>query len=192
MVVEMDWRDRALIYFGFRPERSDLVLRVAFVNLIANLVEWASPPSEGSERRLLGLGERLGRVEAGARLRPLHREGAELDATARLDEAGVYELLNAKGEVDGRVSVNLLSVDESSINVSTQRPDFVQTALPDPTHDSHFPWRWLLGFVLLLLALEWLIHPIAQLVRRRLQSIPSERIGGAGGGVAATPPRPRR
>ena len=44
--------DRKVIAFGFRPHESDFVLRVGFVNLIANLVEWAAPalgPSESGE-----------------------------------------------------------------------------------------------------------------------------------------------
>lgn len=32
------------IAFGFAPHDSDFVLRVGFVNLVANLVEWAAPP----------------------------------------------------------------------------------------------------------------------------------------------------
>ena len=34
---------KPLVYLGFAPAHSDLVLRVAFVNLVANLVEWAAP-----------------------------------------------------------------------------------------------------------------------------------------------------
>ena len=32
-----------VVYFGFEPRESDLVLRVGFVNLMANVVEWAAP-----------------------------------------------------------------------------------------------------------------------------------------------------
>lgn len=35
--------DRNIVVFGFAPHDSDLVLRVGFVNLIANAVEWAAP-----------------------------------------------------------------------------------------------------------------------------------------------------
>lgn len=35
---------QARIAFGFLPHESDFVLRVGFVNLVANLVEWAAPP----------------------------------------------------------------------------------------------------------------------------------------------------
>lgn len=35
--------DRDVVVFGFAPHDSDLVLRVGFVNLIANAVEWAAP-----------------------------------------------------------------------------------------------------------------------------------------------------
>jgi hypothetical protein len=36
--------DREVVAFGFLPHASDFVLRVGFVNLIANIVEWAVPP----------------------------------------------------------------------------------------------------------------------------------------------------
>lgn len=39
-------KDQAYFATGFHPERSDLVLRIAFVNLIANLVEWSIPTSK--------------------------------------------------------------------------------------------------------------------------------------------------
>jgi hypothetical protein len=35
--------DQQRIAFGFRPHETDFVLRVGFVNLVANLVEWAAP-----------------------------------------------------------------------------------------------------------------------------------------------------
>lgn len=35
---------RDMVYLAFSPVASDLVLRVAFVNFMANLVEWAAPP----------------------------------------------------------------------------------------------------------------------------------------------------
>jgi hypothetical protein len=37
------WEGRDVVYFGFAPHESDLVLRVGFVNLVANVVEWATP-----------------------------------------------------------------------------------------------------------------------------------------------------
>ncbi len=37
------------IAFGFVPHESDFVLRVGFVNLMANLVEWSAPPREETE-----------------------------------------------------------------------------------------------------------------------------------------------
>lgn len=41
--------DRELLAFGFLPHESDFVLRVGFVNLVANLVEWAAPPPPEAE-----------------------------------------------------------------------------------------------------------------------------------------------
>jgi hypothetical protein len=40
---------RDMVYVGFAPHQSDLVLRVGFVNLVANLVEWAAPPPPASD-----------------------------------------------------------------------------------------------------------------------------------------------
>lgn len=46
LAVAHAWNDREVVYFGFAPHESDLVLRVGFVNLMANVVEWAAPPSD--------------------------------------------------------------------------------------------------------------------------------------------------
>lgn len=46
------------VAFGFLPHESDFVLRVGFVNLVANLVEWAAPPPptvEGEEAESFAL-----------------------------------------------------------------------------------------------------------------------------------------
>ena len=49
---------REVLAFGFVPHESDFVLRVGFVNLVANLVEWAAPPppaAEGEEAEAFAL-----------------------------------------------------------------------------------------------------------------------------------------
>lgn len=43
LAVHVREGDRDIVVFGFAPHDSDLVLRVGFVNLIANAVEWAAP-----------------------------------------------------------------------------------------------------------------------------------------------------
>jgi hypothetical protein len=46
------WDGREMVYVGFAPHQSDLVLRVGFVNFMANLVEWAAPaPPEQEDDR---------------------------------------------------------------------------------------------------------------------------------------------
>lgn len=40
------WDDRELVVIGFGGTQTDLTLRAAFPNLIANLVDWAAPPAE--------------------------------------------------------------------------------------------------------------------------------------------------
>ncbi len=47
-------KDRELVYVGFRPHESDWVLRVGFVNFVANVVEWsAKHETLGSNRGVL-------------------------------------------------------------------------------------------------------------------------------------------
>ncbi len=43
LAVQFRQEAREIVVFGFAPHDSDLVLRVGFVNLIANAVEWAAP-----------------------------------------------------------------------------------------------------------------------------------------------------
>ncbi|HUQ07398.1 MAG TPA: BatA and WFA domain-containing protein [Kofleriaceae bacterium] len=40
------WDDRELVVIGFDGTQTDLTLRPAFPNLVANLVDWAAPPAE--------------------------------------------------------------------------------------------------------------------------------------------------
>lgn len=46
IAAQTKFQDRDTVYFGFAPHESDLVLRVGFVNLMANVVEWAAPIEE--------------------------------------------------------------------------------------------------------------------------------------------------
>lgn len=48
LAVLSQWEGRELLYLGFAPAESDLVLRVGFVNFVANLVEWAAPAGDGA------------------------------------------------------------------------------------------------------------------------------------------------
>lgn len=43
LAVQFDTETQHVVAFGFAPHDSDLVLRVGFVNLIANAIEWAAP-----------------------------------------------------------------------------------------------------------------------------------------------------
>ncbi len=43
LAVQLRREDQDVVVFGFAPHDSDLVLRVGFVNFIANAVEWAAP-----------------------------------------------------------------------------------------------------------------------------------------------------
>jgi len=43
LVAKAAWGDRELVVTGFAIDETDLVLRAAFPNLVANLVDWATP-----------------------------------------------------------------------------------------------------------------------------------------------------
>jgi hypothetical protein len=43
LAIALHKDDQDVVVFGFAPHDSDLVLRVGFVNLIANAIEWAAP-----------------------------------------------------------------------------------------------------------------------------------------------------
>jgi hypothetical protein len=47
LAVRTKLDDRTVVAFGFLPHESDFVLRVGFVNLMANVVEWAVPDLAG-------------------------------------------------------------------------------------------------------------------------------------------------
>ncbi|HEY4240848.1 MAG TPA: BatA and WFA domain-containing protein [Kofleriaceae bacterium] len=44
IVASAAWGDRELLVTGFSVDETDLTLRAAFPNLVANLVDWAAPP----------------------------------------------------------------------------------------------------------------------------------------------------
>lgn len=58
LAVASSTADQQRIAFGFLPHETDFVLRVGFVNLVANLVEWAAPAPpavEGAEAEAFAL-----------------------------------------------------------------------------------------------------------------------------------------
>lgn len=58
LAVRSSTETQARIAFGFLPHETDFVLRVGFVNLVANLVEWAAPavpPTAGEEAEAFAL-----------------------------------------------------------------------------------------------------------------------------------------
>jgi hypothetical protein len=58
LVAKAAWGTRELLVTGFSLDETDLSLRAAFPNLIANLVDWAAPPSAKSPARgLLSVAE---------------------------------------------------------------------------------------------------------------------------------------
>jgi hypothetical protein len=180
VLVETPWDGRTLLYLGFKPDRSDMVLRVAFVNFIANLVEWTEPIPELAKQSLLSVGQRVADAQPGMTLQPLHREGSPLPALERVYEPGVYRLLAASGEPAGQVAVNLLSLQETELGVGapdapkdpkdlTQGPPPADAnpsrfiSGPPPTaRSSSFPWQALIAAALAMVFGEWVAQPLVQ------------------------------
>lgn len=71
--------DRDVVAFGFLPHESDFVLRVGFVNLMANVVEWAVPHLAGEDEPVT---EVMATTEA--RVHP----AAQIEGTSRGDFSG--------------------------------------------------------------------------------------------------------
>lgn len=66
LAVMASTADRELLAFGFLPHETDFVLRVGFVNLVANLVEWAAPPPpqvEGQDAEAFALPAAESRID---------------------------------------------------------------------------------------------------------------------------------
>ena len=103
--------DAEAIVFGFGALDSDLVLRIGFVNFLANVVEWAAPKTAvgggwlpTGTRPALADGQQL-----------VSADGRALPAGTRVTEPGVYRVVGADGASTGKVMASLLSTHETAI-----------------------------------------------------------------------------
>jgi len=169
LLMTLPWETRNMIYMGFRPEKSDLVLRVAFVHLMANIVTWASPSKTTLQSQRHHLGQRLRDVAEGDKLVPIvGQDTALLAADKALTARGVFmvQRANQTDEDAPWIVVNLASANESRLAPADTLPGDVELGLPSITHVASIPWQRFLIIALALLALEWLLPLLRTLFQR--------------------------
>jgi hypothetical protein len=161
LVFELEHEGRDVIVFTFHPDSSDLVLRVAFVNMMANLVEWAQPPSLGHLAANVGIGERLGEEGSDLSVVAIAGPAPSLLPGFRADQpipaAGVYRLETSDGITRGLVSANLFSVAEAEVEPVTRLGVGAAYGWPEVFRTEEFPWWMLVAAAIGLIALEWLL-----------------------------------
>lgn len=177
------WAGRDLFYLGFSPQSSDLVLRVAFVNLIANLVEWAKPAPSRDLRDAIRVGERLPGGTPEMRLVALDGEELIVAGDAEIPRPGVYLVEDADAMPIDMVAVNMLAPSESRLSLGEDATPGSVTR-PEPAGETLNPWRLLLMLALGILMLEWLLpavaRPIVRARKARLDAIALGEVGGEG------------
>jgi hypothetical protein len=82
------WNERDILYLGFAPAESDLVLRVGFVNFIANVVEWAAPAAEARPHEAAGRGLGAALPPLESRIDPPARLGGTITGTLGMRSSG--------------------------------------------------------------------------------------------------------
>jgi len=78
LVAKAAWGDRELVVTGFAIDETDLVLRAAFPNLVANLVDWATPAGAAPKGPTSGV---LASAESHVTPRPIAGTAATAAAT---------------------------------------------------------------------------------------------------------------
>lgn len=179
-LVTLRQRDgRPWLLFGFVPERSDLVLRVAFANLVANVVDWAVGPG-GASTVAMQPGQRVPNAAPGT---TLQRIGAGVvtnaPASTPVMEPGVYTLRGPDGAERATVVVNALSGAEATLSPVTELPNTVPATATTASWTADL-WRLPVLLALLLLGIEWLLPAL-----RRRRATPK-----AATTVEPTPVRP--
>ena len=143
--------------FGFRPSDTDLVLRVGFVNLLANAVEWASPQVDSATPA------EVGKVWPGAPVGGrLSAPGTQVEAWRPVPAPGLYTVFDAGDRPIGRVAT--APSPPSEVDLTPQRDLGVPAVV---TGVGGTPWWvWLLTASLCLLGIEWLLSATIAWVRR--------------------------
>ena len=100
---------------AFHPEQSDLILRVAFVNIVANVVEMVAKRVDVEKVYTASPGEVFGEVRDLEQLRPLvtgSKDAASIEVGDPMTHTGVWQLVG--GEHEGElVVVNFEEMSES-------------------------------------------------------------------------------
>ncbi|MFT7521163.1 MAG: hypothetical protein ACI9MC_003314, partial [Kiritimatiellia bacterium] len=151
IAVQTTLNEVPVVAFGFRVEETDLVMRVGFVNLLANAVEWADN-AHSSESPA-----QLGRVWKAA------PEGGTLtmgDVTTAawmpLDRPGVFQVKDDKGRVTGGVAAK--PVGGAEVSLAPQR-QLGTRAIAVGVGGAAW-WVWSLGLAVALLVAEWLLSAL--------------------------------
>jgi len=159
------------LFFTFHPDLSDLPLRVAFVNLMANIVEWAQPVDDLRVTASVETGQRLSGNAPGLTLNRITEAAtaapARLDARDSVPVAGVYELQTTDGIARALVAANLFSVEEADLTPAERLGVGAISGWPEVIKSERFPVENLMLIALGLLAFEWLLPGLLGLVFRR-------------------------
>lgn len=179
LIAERTWEGHRVLALAFALERSDLVLRVAFANFVANLIDW-SGALRSTDAPLAAAPKDLPVVHTGAKVSSLRgcmrNEAASVPVDEPLREAGCYRFVDGAGEVVGPpLVVNLLDAQETRIDPRVL-PEDIEVLKPQQVRgeDAAAPplaaqWLWRIGVLvaLILLAIEGCFPGM---VRRRARS----------------------
>ncbi|MEM1348899.1 MAG: hypothetical protein AAGI01_10110, partial [Myxococcota bacterium] len=161
---------RELVAFGFHPDRSDLVMQVAFVNFVANVVEWTGALEDDQEVVRLRTGERLADVAPGDTLESLWGDEESVDATQPVRRAGGWAWTSSAGEPKGLVVVNVLSATESQLAPRPLADELIEpVAQGGKDWSQQWLWRAALLLALGLLGAEMLAPMWRRRGRRSLE-----------------------
>ncbi len=120
LLVRREIEGRQTLVMAFQPEESDLVLRVAFANIVANLVEWCASEIEQPPAHPVEPGETLLDAPGARQLELVTRSGAsKVAANLPIRQAGIWRIEG--GEADGEfVVVNQKGYSESLLDVTPE------------------------------------------------------------------------
>jgi Ca-activated chloride channel family protein len=165
LVVAGEHKGTRALYFSFDPNDSDLPLRVGFLNLLANSINWLAGSGSLPEAYVTAPGAGVPELfasQADAVVRHEESKREERLRDASLAAPGVYTVLR-EGEEEGVFVVSLSSQEESRI---APVASLGLGEKPAPMLQGIFPGReawWFLALgALCFLAIEWFLY------RRRL------------------------
>jgi hypothetical protein len=186
---------RRIVVLAFALQRSDLPLQVAFPLLLSNIMNFLAPDT-GVEASQIAPGEPLAlRIDPAitdVRLTRPDGERTTLDVQddqvvyADTQQPGVYILEEFRGddlEARHRYAVNVFSPRESQVapqqELAVSQSSGLQAAVTQERAGRQEFWRWLAGFALLILVVEWMVYQrsgITYLRDRWLKRGPDKRV----------------